>query len=155
MANNVIDPKFLPDYTDLLNRAYPVEDVVGGTIPAYTIVSLDANGNMVASAAGTDAHRGVLLSDAIPASDVDVRFSGYGYYDDYAPVCKLGEAVVKVEPGATIGVNDFITSGATGGAAVAVAGDNIVGIAEDTSDGSGTAQTPHYIRITLALNYVA
>lgn len=158
MANNIIDPKFLPDYTSLLNRAYAVEDVVGGTIPAYTIVSLNASGDLVASSAGTDRHRGVLLRDAIPALDVDAngRFSAYGYYDDYGTVIKLGEAIVKVEPGQAIAINDLITSSANGNGQAGVAGtDNMVGIAEDTSDGSGTALQPHYIRISVVATYVA
>lgn len=156
MAQNVTDPKALAGYTSILNDALPVEDLPGNIVEACAIVAQDANGFLVQASSSTDAFLGVSIREGIPASEIDARFSSYGYYDDYCTFDIYGIAIVKVEPTQVILATDKITSSANGYAQAGVPGtDNLIGVPIDTSDGSGTVAVPHYIRVILDRTYVA
>lgn len=134
MAANVTNPIYLSSYAD---EAFTFI-ANGGPVEQYTVV--DIAGQPVADGVAGTLVGGIAGSVA----------------EDGEPfnLIKDNIAVVKVEASEAITFNAPIAAADTGTGRVRVGvpgTDQIIGLAMDTSDGSGTALAPHYIRVYLAI----
>lgn len=73
---------------------------------------------------------------------------------NYISIATLGIQVVTVEPGSTVLLDAMVTPAATSGRVKTSNGTTDFGLgrALDTSDGSGTTNAPHYIRVRVNAN---
>lgn len=69
--------------------------------------------------------------------------------DRAAPIATVGYAIMRVKPGSVIAQDGAVSAAATGEAIPAAAG-YVLGHAQDSSTGTGTALAPHYIVIKLS-----
>lgn len=136
MLSNVTNPIYLPRHA---TTGFSFPAGAGVVVEQNTIV--DRNGEPVAD--------GVLntLVDGVAGTGTELADN-----NEYFTLITDEIAVVKVEAGEVITYNAPIAAAdtGTGRARVGVPGtDQIIGKALDTSDGSGTALAPHYIRVHL------
>ena len=131
MAANVKDPLYL---TQNVQYAQTIKLAVAGT-PAEEYI-------------------GLTLAGALPAAKGDKVAGIVNYYDErtaYCSVAQLGVTIAKVKPAAIIAINDALTVDVDGYVVEAAGVESSVGYALDSSDGSGTNEAPHYVRINLNL----
>jgi len=103
-----------------------------------------------------DCWKGIKADGTYPAATTEVVRGIIHYFsedqapDVYASAMSEGIAIVMIEPGQTITLDEPIAINANGNAVVGVPGtDYIVGYARNPSTGS-TAALPHYTEIKLA-----
>jgi hypothetical protein len=138
MLSNVKNPIYLPRHA-----------TTGFSFPAGT--GLVVEQNTIVTRTGALVANGTLntLVDGIAGTG-----TGLANNNEYFTLITDEIAVVKVQQGQVITYNAPIAAAntGTGRARVGVPGtDQIIGKALDTSDGSGTALAPHYIRVHLYL----
>lgn len=137
MQSNITNPVYLPRYA-CCGFSYPAG--AGIAVEPYTVV--DRTGAPIA-----DGNAGTLV-DGIAGTETQAD------NNEYFTLLTDEIAVVKVEAGEAIAYNDPVAAAnsGTGRIRAGVAGtDEIIGKALDVSDGSGTAEVPHYIRVHLYL----
>lgn len=98
------------------------------------IMKYDANGNVVLAAAGTDIPVGIALIEA-GYNDISGAQSGKVAVGEDVDILVKDMGVVLA--GATIKKGQEVTSGANGLAAVAAAGNYVLGIALDSAEANG------------------
>lgn len=138
MLSNVTNPIYLPRHSTV-GFSFPAGS--GVVVEQGTIV--DRNGSPV-----PDGSLNTLV-DGIAGTGTDLAGN-----NEYFTLLTDDIAVVKVEAGEVVTYNAPIAASDAGNgrARVGVPGtDQIIGKALDTSDGSGTALAPHYIRVHLYL----
>lgn len=138
MLSNVKDPIFLQ--VDAC-KAYSY-NAGANTVEPYKVILRDGS----LPSAGTLAS--AVIPDGISGNDASADD------DRYFSLVKREIQPVQVEPGVAITYNAPLAAAdtGTGNVRVGVPGtDYIIGKALDISDGSGTAQEPHYVRVDLYL----
>lgn len=127
-----------------------VKDVQLLTVPGFTVAET------VAKATGStrSAHLFYTRTGALPSAD-GARAAGVSTKAQPAEskalgLATLGYAIVRVKPGAVIPVDAKVSAAATGEAIPTTSTYEVQGYAVDSSDGSGTAGSEHYIVIRLA-----
>lgn len=135
--SNITRPEYLPSY-QCVGFSFPAG---ANVMEASTIVA--PNGTKVAN--GTlNTKVGGIVGNSAAANN-----------NEYFTLFTDEIAIVKVEAGEAVTLNSPIAAAntGTGRARVGVPGtDELIGYALDTSDGSGTALKPHYIRVRLSLS---
>lgn len=88
------------------------------------------------------------LPTAIGEGVIGVGFKS-GVTGDDVGVAYSNIRVVQVEPGQAVAINDWLTTAVGGAVQTAATTNHVVGKCLDASDGGGTAEVPHYVRILL------
>ncbi len=135
MSSNVTNPIFLQ--TDAC-KAYTYPSGSNTVVPYKVVLRT-----------GALASSGTLASGVIPDG-----ISGSNTETGYFSLVKREITVVQVQPGQSIAYNAPLAANNAGSGNVrtGVPGtDFIIGKALDTSDGSGTNDVPHYVRVDLTL----
>jgi len=138
MASNITNPVFL---------ASSVTSAYSYPAGANTVVPYK-----VSLRTGVKATSGTLASGVIP-DGVTINAAGPSN-GQFFTLAKREIVIVTVEPSAVVAYNAPISvaNTGTGNVRTGVAGtDYIIGKALDTSDGAGTTNVPHYIRVDLSL----
>lgn len=135
MLSNITNPTYLPRY---VHDAFTFPAT--GNVERYTIVT--RNGTPVADGSINTFVDGIAGTQ-VPGDDAD-----------HFTLVTDEIAIVKVEAGETIAYNDAVAAANTGtgrARAGTIGTDRIIGKSLDVSDGSGTAEKPHYVRVHLYL----
>lgn len=136
MSNsNVTDPIFLSCHTESAFSFIPTQDVEPFKFSLISGVP-PANGTL------NTLLDGVAITEALLADGETFSLQTEGI------------SILQVEPGAILSPGTPVSAAntGTGNARPGVPGtDQIVGTCLDTTDGSGTAQVPHYVRVLLNL----